>query len=80
MGGAMEGEGGVSGPGNPFRVAVERIRGEFTEDPSLRVTCVQATHLFGLDVHTCHAALVTLAAQGFLRTIGTDTFVRAFFT
>jgi len=45
---------------------LRRIRGEYLEMPGLRLTCVQAQRLWGLDARTCASALDALVEDQFL--------------
>lgn len=55
---------------------LERIRGEYFEMPGLSLTHTQAARLWGLDLHTCEAALGNLVAMGFLRHTARGTYLR----
>ena len=49
-----------------WHATVRRVRGEFEEMPSLRVTPEQARALFGLPDGVCDGVLRRLEAEGFL--------------
>jgi hypothetical protein len=50
----------------PDEHVVQRVRAEFLEMPGLRLTCLQAKRLFGLDNETCSTLLNTLVDLEFL--------------
>ena len=56
---------------------LQRIRGEYSEIPDLRLTEPQARRLWGLDPATCRALLDALVRAGFLRRTVNATYVRA---
>jgi hypothetical protein len=45
----------------------QRVRGEFTEMPGMRLTIAQAARLFGLTVRIAEAVLDELSQASFLR-------------
>jgi hypothetical protein len=47
--------------------AVQRLKGVFREDPSIRLTLADATRLSGLDRPMCHLVLMALEDARFLR-------------
>ena len=51
---------------SPLEQLVERVRAEYTERPSLRLTPSQAQRLFGLEPSAWVAVLDTLMAENFL--------------
>jgi hypothetical protein len=53
-------------PDPVWHATVRRVRGEFEEMPSLRVTAEQARALFGLPDRVCEGVLRRLEADGFL--------------
>lgn len=55
----------------PDEHLVQRVRAEFLEMPGLRLTCLQAQRLFGLDHETCSTLLNTLVDRKFL-SLGPD--------
>jgi hypothetical protein len=55
---------------------VLRLRTEYLEMPGLRLTCLQAQRLCGLDALTCADALKTLVDAGFLRRTEGGQYVR----
>lgn len=50
---------------------LDRVRAEFKEMPSLRLTCRQAQRLFGMRPDVCERVLATLVGEGTL-TCGSD--------
>jgi hypothetical protein len=54
----------------------QRIRGEYTEMPGLRVTLPQAQRLWGLDAALCRLALDALVQSGFLRRTDSGQYLR----
>lgn len=52
------------------RALCERVYGEFSEMPGLRLTLAQAARLFNLEVTRCSQVLNALVAQGALWTNG----------
>jgi len=46
---------------------VNRVRGEFTEMPGLKLTLAQAQRLWGLEQAACREVLQTLIDSRFLR-------------
>ena len=56
---------------------LQRIRGEYSEMPGLRLTIAQAQRLWGLDYETSHAALDALVAGAFLARTQQGLFVMA---
>ena len=55
---------------------VRRLHTEYLEMPGLRLTCIQAQRLCGLDAVTCADALRTLVDAGFLRRTDGGEYVR----
>lgn len=55
---------------------VHRLRTEYAEMPGLRLTCVQAQRLCGLDAATCADALQALVDDRFLRRTDNGQYVR----
>lgn len=49
-----------------FRKLVQRIREEFEEVPTLRMTASEAARYWGLDLATCERVLAELLMVGFL--------------
>jgi hypothetical protein len=60
----------------PHAVQIRRIYSEYIEMPGLRLTCVQAQRLWGLDADTCATALRVLVDAGFLRLTNAGQYVR----
>jgi hypothetical protein len=59
--------------GDPTALALcERIHGEYSEMPGLRLTLAQAARLFNLEVTRCSQVLNALVAQGALWTNGRE--------
>ena len=56
---------------------LQRIRGEYSEMPGLRLTVAQAQRLWGLDYETSRAALSALVAGAFLARTQHGLFVMA---
>jgi hypothetical protein len=56
---------------------LERIEGEYNEQPGLSLTPQQAERLWGLDGPTCRAALTTLEGARVLRRTPEGRFVRS---
>jgi hypothetical protein len=56
---------------------IERIRAEYRELPTLRLTLPQAQRLWGLDSNTCVEVLTELVEMKFLRRTRDGSFVRA---
>ena len=56
---------------------LQRIRGEYSEMPGLRLTAAQAQRLWGLDSETSQAALAALVAGAFLARTQEGMFVMA---
>ena len=56
---------------------LQRIRGEYSEMPGLRLTVAQAQRLWGLDYSTSRAALAALVAGTFLTRTHKGFFVMA---
>jgi len=54
---------------------VDRIRIEYETMPGLKLTKEQACRLWGVDGHTCEAALEALIGEGFLHRTGTEKYV-----
>ena len=54
----------------------ERVRGEYLEMPGLRLTLVQASRLFNLEVTHCSQVLEELVKDGVLRTNGREFLAR----
>ena len=46
---------------------LDRVRGEYLEMPGLRLTCAQASRLWGLDAETCEQLLLELMDRRFLQ-------------
>jgi hypothetical protein len=59
-----------------YAVQIRRIYSEYIEMPGLRLTCVQAQRLWGLDADTCVKALRVLVDAGFLRLTNAGQYVR----
>ncbi len=55
---------------------LDRIRGEYSEMPGLRLTVPQALRLWGLPQDVCECVLVRLVEDGFLRRTVDGAFVR----
>lgn len=45
---------------------LDRVRAEFSEQPGLRLTCRQATRLWGVDTLLCASLLDLLVEDGYL--------------
>ena len=54
------------------RALCERVHGEYSEMPGLRLTLAQAARLFNLEVTRCSQVLDALVAQGALWTNGRE--------
>ena len=48
------------------RKLVQQIREEFEDLPNLRLTAIEASRFWGLDLATCQRVLAELLATGFL--------------
>jgi len=48
------------------RRLVQQIREEFEDLPDLRLTAIEASRFWGLDLATCQRVLAELLAAGFL--------------
>jgi hypothetical protein len=55
---------------------IRRIYGEYVEMPGLRLTCLQAQRLWGLDAATCAEALDLLVEARFLRRTNAGEYAR----
>lgn len=55
---------------------LDRIRGEYSEMPGLRLTVPQALRLWGLPQDVCECVLARLVKDGFLRRTADGAFVR----
>ena len=64
-------------PSSPREELVQRVRGEYREMPSLRLTSSQAQRLFGLEPLTCAAILGALVKEKFLSCTSNGLFVRS---
>ena len=53
-----------------------RIRGEYLEMPGLRLTCVQAKRLLGMDHESCLQLLEALTRERFLYRHADGTYTR----
>jgi hypothetical protein len=53
------------------------VKGEYCEQPGLRLTKLQAQRLWGLDLETCNAVLDALEKARFLKRTAQNTYVRA---
>jgi len=53
---------------------LDRIRGEFTEMPGLRLTAPQARRFFGVDEETCTRILDALITERFLCRFRLETY------
>ena len=60
-----------------FNELLQRIREEYREMPSLRLTPSQATRMFGLDPPVCAAMLDALVNEHFLSRTANGLFVRS---
>jgi len=60
-----------------INMAVDRVRGEFTEMPGLRLSIPQAARLWGLDQAACHVVIDALEHRGFVRRTSTGLVVKA---
>ena len=58
-----------------LQIWIARVRSGYSEDPGLRLTCLQATRFFGLEERTRRGILTGLVAAGFLKSAG-EVFVR----
>lgn len=54
------------------RALCERVRGEYSEMPGLRLTLAQASRLFHMEMTHCSQVLDTLVTQGALWTNGCE--------
>jgi hypothetical protein len=63
-------------PDDLWHATIRRVRSEFKEMPSLRVTRNQACMLFGLSPNASEWVLGWLAGDGFLDSLDTGEFVR----
>lgn len=61
----------------PLAELLQRVREEYREMPSLRLTPSQATRLFGLEPPVCAAMLDALVSEHFLSRTGDGLFVRS---
>ena len=61
----------------PPDALLQRIRGEYLEPPSLRLTPAQARRLFGLEPDMCGATLEALLNEHFLVCTNEGLFVRS---
>jgi hypothetical protein len=59
-----------------FAVLVDKVRGDFTQMPSLELTMSQAVRLWGLGPDDCRAAVDSLVDTGFLKWTTRRTVVR----
>ena len=57
---------GTSARSYPLEELLQRVRAEYQDMPSLRLTPSQAQRLFGLEPSTCIAILETLLNEHFL--------------
>lgn len=64
-------------PSSPREELVQRVRGEYREMPSLRLTSSQAQRLFGLEPLACAAMLGALVKEKFLSCTSEGLFVRS---
>jgi hypothetical protein len=55
---------------------IDRLRSEYAELPTLRLTAVQIQGLCGVDAHLCDAVLCALVDVGFLAQDGDGMYVR----
>jgi len=55
---------------------LQRIQGEFTEMPGLRLTPAQAQRLWGLDRHVCDQLLDALVKANFLSQTRDGSFIK----
>lgn len=63
-------------PDGLWHATLCRVRSEFDEMPSLRVTCDQARLLFGLPASVCEWVLARLHEEGFLTRTTDGVYVR----
>jgi hypothetical protein len=61
----------------PFVELLQRVRAEYEEAPSLRLTPSQAQSLFGLEPSRCAAVLDVLLTERFLSRTQDGLFVRS---
>jgi hypothetical protein len=61
----------------PSAELLQRVREQYREMPSLRLTPSQATRLFGLEPSVCAAMLQALETEHFLSRTGQGVFVRS---
>ncbi len=54
---------------------VDRVRGEYSEMPGLRLTVSQACRLWQVDVSTCETLLEELVREGFLYKTGNGAYI-----
>lgn len=62
----------VAGKGRVDPALCERVRGEYSEMPGLRLTLGQASRLFNMEETYCSLVLNTLVTQGALWTNGRE--------
>ncbi|MGE5297739.1 MAG: hypothetical protein ACM3KM_01090 [Acidobacteriaceae bacterium] len=58
----------------PFERVLQRVRGEFTEMPCLKLTAAQAQRLCGIKEDTWASVSQHLLEQGFLRQTASGAF------
>ena len=63
-------------PDQIWQATIHRVRGEFEEMPSLRVSVTQARALFGLPERVCEWVLSRLENDGFLGRTSSGDYVR----
>ena len=63
-------------PDHLWQATIHRVRGEFEEMPSLRVSMTQARALFGLPERVCEWVLSRLETDGFLGRTSSGEYVR----
>ena len=68
---------GISSGPAPLDALVHRVREEYRESPSLRLTPSQAQRLFGLEPLVCVAILEALLTENFLSRTSDGLFVRS---
>jgi len=66
----------LSASSSPIETLLHRVREEYREMPSLRLTALQAQRLFGLEPLACAAILGALTKEKFLSRTRGGLFVR----
>jgi hypothetical protein len=68
---------GITSRPAPLEALLQRVREEYRESPSLRLTPSQAQRLFGLEPLVCVAILQALLTEDFLSRTSDGLFVQA---